>query len=300
MICRSSLAGAIGYLVSKRTKTPFIVESFEPHADYMLDAGVWDKNGIKYRFQKFWEDKIINHAAAVITVSKYYAEAILSQNNRMVYSFGCAVDIEQFTFNEQMRNMIRKRLNIEGCLVGIYVGKFGDIYYGEEAHTIFKSAFEYFGEKFRLIILTPNSKEEILTSLKSTSIDTEKVFVDLVPHTEVPEYLSAADFAFSMVRPAPVRMYCSPIKDGEYWANGLPVLSADGIGEDSDIIKSENAGAIFSNNLSDLTTSLQKLDRLIKGNNRIGSIREIAVRYRNFDELNHLYNEILNYSDKIS
>ena len=57
IICRCSPAGALGYLVWKKTQIPFIVESFEPHADYMLELGVWKKWDPRFLLERYWEKK---------------------------------------------------------------------------------------------------------------------------------------------------------------------------------------------------------------------------------------------------
>ena len=40
ILARGTPAGSLAYLVWQKTKLPFYVESYEPHADYMLDSGV--------------------------------------------------------------------------------------------------------------------------------------------------------------------------------------------------------------------------------------------------------------------
>ena len=45
---RCSPAGAIAYKAHKRIGIPFIVDSYEPHADYMAETGEWTRSGFKY------------------------------------------------------------------------------------------------------------------------------------------------------------------------------------------------------------------------------------------------------------
>jgi len=293
IICRTALGGALGYLASKKTSTPFIVESFEPHADYMLEAKVWRRWGLKYQFQKYWELKVIQKAKGIVTVSKHYADYLERRFNREVLNFGCAVDLKRFLFNEQDRLSIRKKLGWSKNKIGIYVGKFGDIYYNETSYDIFKEAFDFFGSFFRLIILSPNDKEIISSHLRRVGISLSDCFINQVAHDQVPKYLSASDFAFSMVRPAPIRLYCSPIKDGEYWANGLPILSANDIGEDSEIIEREKVGAIFIDLNQGLRVAIERISNMIHTEDRIGRIRQIAIKYRNFEHLSKIYQKLL-------
>lgn len=299
MVCRSSPAGALGAIINRRTGIPFIVESFEPHAEYMLDAKVWSRWGLKYFFQSRWEQRIVQKATGIITVSRHYKDKLKLDRSASIETFPCAVNVGQFEFDMGLRKAIRSKLGFENKLVGIYVGKFGDIYYDQTAFFIFKRAYDLLGEEFRLIVLSPVEKSIVLHALKKENFPIEKVFVDKVPHQEVPAYLSAADFAFSMVRPAPVRLYCSPIKDGEYWANGLPILSPEGVGEDSEIIVSENAGAVFREDLGDLDEAILKIKMLSAGD-RKGHIRSVAAKYRSFDPLVGIYRGVFKEIQKSS
>ncbi len=192
------------------------------------------------------------------------------------------------------RRAVRKQLAIpDSALVGIYCGKFGDIYYKEKAFEILLRAQQFFGENFRLVILTPQDKDTIRQQLIEASFEVSKMYIDLVSHHKVPQYLSAADFAFSMVRPSHVRKYCSPIKTGEYWANGLPVLSAHDIGDDSKIIDESNGGSLFRDDLSDLEGAFEKIQGIVGRIRPDPGIVDLAIKYRNFKDLPALYNRIL-------
>jgi hypothetical protein len=141
MIARGAPAGALAYLTWKIIKIPFFVESFEPHAEYMLESGVWKKWSLKYLFQKKWESKIKKHASGLITVSNNYKNRLVSEgiSDIPVEMAACSVNQEDFKFNQQARIRIREKYNIsENTMTGIYVGKFGDIYYEAEAYKLFK------------------------------------------------------------------------------------------------------------------------------------------------------------------
>jgi glycosyltransferase involved in cell wall biosynthesis len=239
ILSRGTPAGSLAWKVFRKTGIPFGVESFEPHAEYMLESDVWKKSGLKYHTQKKWEVKQKQAAQFLITVSHNYREQLLAEGlpEEKVYTIPCTVDTDTFAFDSRQRAVIRERLQIpEGSIVGVYVGKFGDIYYDEEAFYLIRQAFDFFGPPFFMFIITPQNKTTISLKISKFGLDINRFFIDSVSHSEVPHYLSAADFAFSFVRPAESRKFCSPIKHGEYWANGLPIIMGEGIGDDSDII----------------------------------------------------------------
>jgi hypothetical protein len=301
VICRGAMAGAFGTLLYKKFGIPFIVESFEPHADYMLESGVWNKKSIRYKFQKKSESEIKKHADFLITVSQNYfrhlqeVEGILPERLKMV---PCMVNAADFAFNQQNREVIRNKFGIEANVkVGIYLGKFGSIYYDEEAFQLFKAAERYFKGNFFLFLLSPTPVDEIIVKLRKVDFPLDKVWIGTAPHKEVPDYLSASDFAFSTIKPADCRRFCSPVKDGEYWANGLPILLPDMVGDDSDIIKKEGAGAIFDiKDPDNIQNSFEIIETLISSTIEGRSkIAEIAKKYRNFDLGKAAYEEIMGY-----
>jgi hypothetical protein len=65
------------------------------------------------------------------------------------------------------------------------------------------------------------------------------------PHQQVAGILNAADFAICPVKPIPSKRYCSPIKNREYWATGLPVVITNHISTDSELIALKNVGAVW-------------------------------------------------------
>jgi hypothetical protein len=249
ILARGAPAGALAYLVWQKIKLPFYVESFEPHADYMLESGVWRRYDPRYLFQRHWERQQKQLAQGLMPVAENYRQQLIAEGvpAQRIATVPCSVDANQFAYDDTARQRVRERLGWAGTdVVGVYVGKFGSIYYDEEAFQVFQTAADFFGAGFRLIILTPDSLHEVQTKLAAVGLAVGQVFVTKAAHQEVPDYLSAADFAFATIKPAPCRLFCSAIKIGEYWASGLPVLLPEGIGDDSDIIKQEGGGAIFN------------------------------------------------------
>jgi len=297
VICRGAMAAAFGVFLHKVSAKPFIVESFEPHADYMLEGGTWTKHGIEYRFQKWIEAQTIGKARYLLPVTENYRNALKDQgvSADRILVMPCCVDIDRFRFKEEERRKVRRELEIaDDVIVGIYVGKFGDIYLKEESFLVFKKAAEVFGDKFFLIILTPQPIAEIKEQLISVNFNLESVHIKYADHTRVPDYLSAADFAFSLIRTSPSRKYCSPIKNGEYWANGLPILLTSGVSDDEQILVENNAGAILNLADNNLESSLLKIKDIIKEDRTLleKKISPVAAHHRHFNIIIEGYTKI--------
>jgi glycosyltransferase involved in cell wall biosynthesis len=297
MIARGAPAGALAYLVWKKIKLPFYVESFEPHADYMLESGVWQRYDPRYLFQKYWEKRQKQLARGLMPVAENYREQLIAEGvlAARIATVPCSVDAASFAFNEDARQRMRQHLGFGlADIVGIYVGKFGGIYYDAEAFAVFRAAADYFGPSFRLIILTPDLETEVAAKLQVSGLGAGQTFVTKAPHAEVPAYLSAADFAFATIKPAPCRLFCSAIKVGEYWANGLPVLLPPGIGDDSAIAEREGGGAVFDlTQPQSLDVALDHLASLLQQPAYREQLRQLAVKYRSVARAREAYAALL-------
>lgn len=294
-IGRSSLAGGMMLQVAALRKIPIIVESFEPHADYMVESDIWERDAFRTRWTHRMESKLKSRALHLLPVSENYKEQLIHEKvspNR-ISVVPCTVRPDQFSFDENARVKIRRQLAINNLVVGIYIGKFGGIYYEQEAFEQFRAAFSYFGGRFAMIILTAQANVPSMLKQYMSDVDQSRVKILSVPHNQVPDYLSAADFAFSTIKPAPSRRFCSPIKHGEYWANGLPILVEEGIGDDSDIIAREGGGVILYRPA--YRGAFEKIDAMIKqGRSEIYShIRGLAIKYRNEKFIESTYRSIL-------
>ncbi|MEL7006890.1 MAG: hypothetical protein AAFN93_29845 [Bacteroidota bacterium] len=92
LMCRSSMAGSIGYRVHTKIGIPYTVESFEPHAEYMLESGIWSQWGISYLLQSYWENMQKRSADALIPVSFNYKKYLIDHGCKQpIYVMPCVV-----------------------------------------------------------------------------------------------------------------------------------------------------------------------------------------------------------------
>lgn len=294
IIGRGSPAGAVVYKVWRKTGIRFYVESFEPHADYMQESGVWQKWDLRYLFLKNRESKIKSYASGIITVSQQYRDKLRSEisTGLWIESAPCGVDLQKFSFDLKTRHRIREKYGIpEHWVTGIYVGKFGDLYYDAEAFLLFKTTFSFFKGNFFLIIISSESLNQIRLKLEDVKFPINQALFFSSDHEKIPLYLSASDFGFAPIRKAPSKLFCSPVKTGEYWANGLPVLLTRGIGDESVFIEDEQGGAIFD--IEDPIPALEKIKVLINDPAVRQKIPQLALKYRSFNSIRNIYEKII-------
>jgi hypothetical protein len=121
-----------------------------------------------------------------------------------------------------------------------------------------------------------------------------------VPHQQVPGFLSASDFGFSLVKPSPNRKYCSPVKNGEYWANGLPIILPADVGDDAALVEQSGTGAIYQINKEDIYHALGVIRALLQsGRTKLATrIAQLAREHRNFEIIMNNYAEVFTNTRK--
>lgn len=288
-------AGSMAYLLSVCTGARLIVDSYEPHAEAMVENGTWKKGGAAFRILFSLEKKLTKRASVLIAATASMREYALQKFRISVKYFfvkPACVDLEKFSSNKTDLKLVNE-LGLDDKIVCIYAGKLGGIYLKEEVFDFIAACYRYWKNNFRFLMLTNTSEQEISEQLDRISIPPETVISRYVDHKEVPRFMSVAHFALNPVKPVPTKQYCTSIKDGEYWAMGLPVVISPRISDDSAIIEKEEAGVVL--NYTDSAAfpgAIKKIDELVKGAQTKETIRNLAVKYRSFSIAENIYKEI--------
>ncbi len=294
-------AGAIGYLASVLTRRPLVLESYEPHAEAMVENGYWTTKRFPYKVLSWFEKKQAQRAQFIIAANSGMGAYVQKRYNYTIpkeklYAKPACVDLHQFDPEEKVRVKARNELGYTpGNIVCLYAGKFGGIYLEEETFELLKACYNEWGTEFRVLLLTSQDEDYIQKHCKRVGVPFGIFTIRFVPHHQVPGMMQAADFAICPVKPVPTKRFCTPVKNGEYWALGLPVIITAGISDDSDIIQENNIGAVIESlDERGYVEAVKEMSSLLRGNrNEVSEkIRSIAVRYRNYDIAWTIYQDI--------
>lgn len=292
-------AGGIGERLSRQTGVPLVIDSFEPHAEPMVETGTWQKGGIAFRSLFRMERKQVHRAKwiiGVVAAMKNYAQKKYGYSGNNFLVKPACIDFEKFNLLKRKSPALKEKLQLANETVCVYAGKFGGLYMTDEAFRFFRTAHEVFGKAFKVLLLTPTPREEIDRYCSRSGLDPSMVISAFVPHEEVAGYMGLGDFAFSAFKPVESRKYCTPIKNGEYWAMGLPVVIGEGISEDSDIIRANNAGYVLQS-LGDgqFRKAAEHIKHLLQTEDRsklANRIHQLAQKHRNFAIAEKVYRTI--------
>jgi hypothetical protein len=279
-----SVGSCISIFISMLVRRPHVVHSFEPHADSMLEGGVWRANSWEYILLKRFEKMVAKRSHTLITSTQAYKDVIDGwgfQTN--VFVIPSCVDTSKFYFSPDDRKLLREEhgVNTNESII-LYLGKFGGMYMEEELFQFFANCDSKSEINFRFWILTIENEERIIEELKRYGIPLERVLVQSVETNEVYKYLSAADCGIVAVRPLPAKRFCSPIKTGEYWSCGLPIVVPEGVGDEYRMVQADPELGLAIKELEKYT--LEKVPERITNQSKI-ELRALKNYISKLDEI---------------
>ncbi|MDZ4715331.1 MAG: glycosyltransferase [Cytophagales bacterium] len=296
--CFATPAGAAGYVLSLLSGRKLVLDSYEPHAEAMVENGTWKKSGMAFRILFWFEKKQTERAVAVIAASEGMRSYARSKYHVEIKRFAvkpACVNLDHFSVANIKNPKLLREMELEDKIVCVYAGKLGGIYLDLEVFEFLRVAHEYWGDSFRFLFLTNQSRHEIEAFCYQARLDIGIITTRFVPHHEIPQYLGLADFAITPVKPVPSKRYCTPIKDGEYWATGLPVVISKNISDDSAIVANLEIGAVLEQfDTASYQKAIEIIDRLLKRRREetFQKIREVARTYRSFKIAEEAYQAI--------
>ncbi|MBK6989890.1 MAG: glycosyltransferase [Bacteroidetes bacterium] len=290
-------AGSMGYLLCKLTGCKLIIDSYEPHAEAMVENQTWKRNSLRFHLLFYLEKKLSRFAKILISATEGMREYARQKYNFNPQNFlvkPACVNILEFNRKNKKNEVLLNKLGLNNKIVAVYAGKFGGIYLTVESFHLLKAAENKWGENFRALLLTNHNLNEISSWAKEADFPMEKIICKFVSHEEISNYVGLGDFAITPVKPIPTKRYCSPIKDGEYWALGLPVIITKDISDDSEIISKENIGYVLQTlNEIEYKKSIERIDELLtEGDVLTNRIIKVAGNYRSFEIAEEVYKKI--------
>jgi len=299
--CWCTPPGAIGYFLSVLLNRKLVLDSYEPHAEAMVENGTWKRESLAFKLLFWLERKQTERASFIISATegmREYASRKYSLDIKNFIVKPACVDMKLFSEDVVKDQILRHQLALEDKIICVYAGKFGGIYLEDEIFDFIKVASNHWGNAFRFLVLTNHSTNEMAAYCKRAGVALDCIVMKFVPHNEVPRYMGLADFALTPVKPIPTKRYCTPIKDGEYWALGLPVVISANISDDSDIIETNHIGVVLKTlDLEEYQSAVLKIDELRMQPELRDRIRNIARKYRSFEIAEDVYKKI--YSNKL-
>jgi len=285
------------YHLSKIFNLPLMAHSFEPHSDYMLEGGVWSSNDWETKVAKSYENKIAHYATYIFTATTQMVERINQNKSKTkAVRVPSCVDLNLFKFSETDRNRIRSQFDLVAKDILItYLGKLGGMYLENEIFEMAQIFLEKKDNSFHFLIITQDDHKLLWEKVTKFGIPKDRIRIIKLEREEVPAYLSASDFGLVAVKQSPSRKFSSPIKDGEYWACGLPLLIFKGVSDDYLFCEANKIGIVIQDtSKSSFNEAYNQVVEWVKVEDKI-QVRERCINFvkkdRDVKNYKELYKE---------
>jgi glycosyltransferase involved in cell wall biosynthesis len=237
---RGSVPCAVGYIASKLSAALFFNDSDGPLSEEYVDAGVWPRGSFAHGATAWAERHFLAAADAVAVLTDRRRAEVEPYARAPVAVLPCAVDSSHFVPDVTRSTHLRDELGLIGTVL-VYSGKSGGWYRGETVIDFAAATAEVVGE-VSLLVLTTDDPATVRGPAAQKGV---RCVVRAVSRDEMPAYLSAGDAGLSFRLDTPSQRACSPIKNAEYLACGIPVVTTPGAGDYPELLRRERVGVVL-------------------------------------------------------
>lgn len=261
--CRSFLAGTLGRKI-KSNNVRFLYDMRGLWSLEKRDKGTI-RNPWMFKVAHGLEQKLFRDADHIVSLThagkRHLVEAGVSVPIDVIPT---CVDLERF--KRRHDNVVVSgsvALNVESLGV-VSAGTLGAGYLAEEMFrfaAMMKS--NWADASFR--ILTGSNREQVVAAAENAGLPSSCLNISRVPPEAVSDELSLADVGLCFVKPTEAKVASCPTKLGEYLACGLPVVATDGVGDVSEILRSNRVGVVVRHDdKSSWQTAVEELAILLR------------------------------------
>ena len=256
ILARAHSAAEIATRLKKIYKEIIVISILEGERsaeyEYSLERKGINTNSNKIRKRVAYLDRkekeIILGSDRVCCVSNAFKEHLIKKhrlNTVNIEILPNGADSSIFHFDEKLRNKTRKRLGLEDRFVLVYCG---DMLAWQMFSTMLRlfQTIQTLEKEAHFLILTP-FKDKAIEHIKEANLSKDDYTLLSVEHNLVPAYLAASDMGLLLRENHLLNKVASPIKFPEYVLCGLPVMMTEGIGDYSDIMKTQDFGIVIQN-----------------------------------------------------
>lgn len=239
--CRAYFPALIALLLQKKHSIKYLFDTRGFNFDERADVGLISRDGFIYKNLKKLEKKLYNSAIGINMLS-YEGKRVLEENelydgsNKLspITVIPTCVDLNRFKFNEK---------DFLSPLTIGYVGNAIGWYDFDKTLKVIKEIGKVMD--YRFLIFNGNQHEFIKTKLREHNIPLEKVAIEKVNFSDMPEKLKAVDISVFYIRPLFSKKASAATKLGELLAAGIPVITNNKVGDHEFYIKENKTGLIL-------------------------------------------------------
>lgn len=221
------------------------------------------------------EKRLLQGASHLFCVSNILKNEIASKyriNSEKITVIPCAADSKRFGFDLDVREEMRRKLNIQNKFVLIYPGGIGNWHSTDK---VFKIAGDLIRKYLNVYIIILTSEVDKARKLAQELIPEGSYYIGSATRNEMPGYLMAADMGMLLRENHPLNKAAAPTKFAEYVISGLPVMISEYIGDYSKFIEDKGFGILIKD-MTDQDEYISKFGKFLECRDEVD--REIISR----------------------
>jgi glycosyltransferase involved in cell wall biosynthesis len=270
---RGTVPGAMARIAARLSGARFFYDADGPLSQEYVEAGIWREGSLAQRLTAASEERCFRRADAVAVLTERRKREVAALCRAEPLVLPCAVDWQKFQPQPEARAQKRGALGLHGRVL-VYAGKTGGRYLTDPIFEL-AAALTRLGS-VTVLVLTTQDPAPFTAAAASRGVH---CVVARAEPREVPAYLSAADAGLLFLLSAPSQSACSPIKNGEYLACGLPVVTSAGIGDYSELVRRERVGVVVDDPTpAGIVEAANALDALLQDATLAARCRDLARR----------------------
>jgi glycosyltransferase involved in cell wall biosynthesis len=232
-------------MAAKRLQVPYVI-FFE--ADQIMELDIMNKpitGFLRWRAIQLLRFNL-NVADCIICVTDAGKRHLINKWNvpaKKIVVFPNAVHVDRFKPDPAAGAQVRESLGINDKPMIMFVGNF---FHWHDVVTLlnaFAQSLKVCPEARLVLVGDGERRAEIMRQVTELGLDYAVKFTGLVPHSEVPRYMAAADVAVVPYPPMQQEMWLSPLKLFEYMSSGKAVV-ASAVGQIIDVIQDGENGLL--------------------------------------------------------
>lgn len=256
--------------IARRERVTLIHARSHPPMLVALALKRWTGARLLFDFRDFWADSNLAHGRfkpvfrwfkrrerdfvagsdAVVTLTAHAAEHLAhaypdpARPPASKYTvIPCCADFAHFRVTGS-RTAARAELGIApDATVLLYLGSIGAVYLVPEMMALFAELRRLRPGAVFLLVCN-NGHDEVHAAARRAGVPASALRVVTAPRARIPFLIGAADLAVAFKRADLANLGCSPIKIGEFFASGVPVIANAGVGDLDALLAPDRNGSL--------------------------------------------------------
>lgn len=277
---RSYVPSVMALAIKRLTGARYLFDMRGFWADERVDAGMWSPNGRLYRVAKGFQQRFLQAADAVVSLTHAAALEIsgfpyLAGRIPPITVIPTCADLGRFT--------PRVGATPERFTLG-FVGSAGTWNQFDEVLSFFQ-AVRALRPDARLLVVNRGEHDLIRKAVVDASLDDSTVEITAAGHFQVPGLIRQMTAGVAMRKPAYSNLGSAPTKIAEYLGCGIPCLGNRSVGDVAEILEGRRVGVAMTNySKEDHSVAAERLLALLQEPELSARCRETAEAIFSLDK----------------